>query len=366
MKKWLGLLLVFSFVWTTLPAWASLSFYQDKKGNVIVEGTSCEDFSRMMQLVDENPTAGLPNMQEPLIKNQPEDDPTVPATPKLRKDGTPFTIDGIPFYQLQNTLLSYVRDVNWKTGFHFTLRDASFFERLKMVCSGAISYTKPLRIQLDELDPDLDKHLEDASNSAVDALAEAAVRDSFQELVSLSLTGLEHAVVTDKPFLLLAIDANTYDALVKRNPLIAELMDNMYVFFSTRATQMPPEFDANTPALLKIAKYGKGDALRTFEVLAQFATKMHELHQKALLTQQQEKDIHIWRLRTAFERIARKLKIEKKAAKIAYKNPENQQLLNEISNEEKRKPTVKQEAVKLLRSYNQQQIKELLRKYYGE
>ncbi len=366
MKKLLGLLLVCSFIYTASPAWANLSFYQDRNGKIVVEGNSCEDVALLMQLTDdENP----PSSDTPL----PQEDPTI-KTPELRKDGTPFAIQGVPFYRLQNTLLSYVRSLNWKTGFHFTVRDSSFFQRLKMVCSGTIAYSQPIQVQLEEEDPELQKKLnqdlnqglDQASQGLIDSLQEAAEHGTLQELVRLSLTGLEHAILTDKPFLLLLIDAETYDTLVNKNPAIAELMDDMYIFFSTRATKMFPEFGHNTTDLLKISRLGKGDPIHTFELLALFAKKMYELQQQNMLSAQQEKNIYMWRLRTAFERLARDIKIQKKAAKLARKNPDNQQLLYEISKEEKRKPTIKQEAIKLLRSYNQQQIKELLRKYYGK
>ena len=65
-------------------------------------------------------------------------------------------------------------------------------------------------------------------------------------------------------------------------------------------------------------------------------------------------------------RVHHRVEVEKKAAKIAKNDPNNAELIEQINKEEPKKPTLKQEALKLLQSSTQEQVKELIRKYYGK
>ena len=341
------------------PAQAKMEFYQAEDGSIIVEGT-CEDVSQFTQLFDEttdDDTTGQSDTPSTDPQEDPQEDPQV---------NVPKTFHEQEFHVAQSHLIAYVRDVNWKTGYNLTLRDANWINRLKMVCTGAWNYSKPFRVQLEAYDPNLDQHFQQVEDAAFDALAKSVTNATFHKAAKLSLRGVYNAVITEHPFLLLIINEDTYQSLVEEDPQIQDLADNMYKFFVYRAAYMGTEYDSNTDELVRVYKIGKGDALHTWAVFAQFAEKMYQLDTANKLTVEQEKNIHIWKLNSILEKIRRKVQVEKRAAKIAAKDPQNKQWLNEQNETNAKKPSVDQEARKLLQTYTEAQIKALISKYLGK
>ena len=340
----LGIILTLCFFAYSAQA---TTFYQNKNGEIIMEISNCEDASRFWELVEENTE---PN--KPIHEKQ-----TRRAPQKFSEQD---------FNVAQAKLVAFVRDVNWKTGFHLTMRDANFFQRLKMICTGVIDYTKPYRVNLSVMYPDLENTITSVEDETFNALEKYAMTAAFEDAAELTEKGLRYAIITDQPFVLLLIDQGTYKELIKIDPQIEELANNLYMFFAYRSAYMGDEYNENTDELIDIAKLGQGDAVSTWKILAQFAQRMYELDIAGDLTPEQEKNIHIWRLQAAMTRVHHRVEVEKKAAKIAKNDPNNAELIEQINKEEPKKPTLKQEALKLLQNSTQEQVKELIRKYYGK
>lgn len=326
----------------------AMEIYQTKD-ELLLYPTSCQDVARIAQLFGDDDT-----QEQSGAKTEKENDGT----------NGPRTFHEQEFSVAQAKLTAYVREVNWKTGFNLTLRDANWFERLKVVCTGVVNYSKPFRVQLDSIDPDIDEHLEEAADQAIDALKQTVTNATFHKAAKLTLHGLGNAMITNKPFLLLLIDEDTYDNLVKEpNSQIEELADNMYQFFAYRAAYMGEDYNKNTPHLLGVARLGKGDAINTWANMNQFATKMYQLEKENKLTPETEKSIHIWKLNAIFQRIKRKVDVEKKAAKMAAKKPENKTWIKEQSKANPKRLSKKQAARQLLQRSTEKEIKALMDKY---
>ena len=73
-----------------------------------VEAESCQDIYRLKEVFDEAPEA-VASVQE-----------------ASETTDVPPTFSEQDFQVAQGKLIAYVRDVNWKTGLHLTLRDATF------------------------------------------------------------------------------------------------------------------------------------------------------------------------------------------------------------------------------------------------
>lgn len=328
----------------------AMDFFQDPDtGTLFVESNSCQDMYRLSQVFGDK-------TNEDVLPNGPSQAHAV--LPTFHEQN---------FQYAQEKLIAFVRDMNWKTGLHLTLRDASFFQRLKMICSGVNTYTKPFRLQLSIHDPQADEHLAQLENAAIDALQEKVTDATFHKVAKLSIRGLHTAIITNKPFLLLLIDEDTYHQLVEIDPAIQDLADNLYKFFAYRAVYMDEEYNQNTKALIKVSKIGDGDAVQTWAIMATFAEKMYWLDQEHQLNPDQESHNHIWRLRATLSKIKRHVEIEKRAATLALEqNPSYRKWLNEQNNTNRKKPTLDQEAVMMLKSLTEKQIRDLIEKYKGK
>ncbi len=347
MKKLYVLLISLFVLGSTAPV-SAMSFYQSTTdpNTWFIEGESCQEMTRLAEVFD----------------NDPETKPTVQAD----SSDTPPTFSEQDFPVAQSKLIAFVRDVNWKTGMNLTLRDATFFQRLKIVCTGINDYTKPFRMQFSQYDPDMDEHLEELENAAIDALEEAVTDATFNQAAKLSIRGVYNAIITDKPFLLLIIDEHTYQQILELDPQVEELANSMYKFFAYRAIYMGEEYSQNTTSLIKASKHGKGDAIHTWSMMAAFAEQMYELDQDSQLTPEKEKSNHIWRLRATMAKIRHHVKVEKRAVEIALRNPNYQEWLNTQNATNPKKPTLDQEAEKLLQESTEDEIKALISKHAGQ
>ena len=349
MKKLYILLVGLFMLGSTTPAGA-MTFSADptEPNTWYVEAESCQDMYRLKEVFD---------------------DDTQPSTaPQEASEATevPPTFSEQDFPVAQGKLIAYVRDVNWKTGLHLTLRDATFFQRLKIVCTGINNYTKPFRIQFSQFDPDMDEHLEALENAAIDALEETVTDATFSQASKLSTRGIHDAIVTDTPFLLLIIDEQTYQQVKEYDPEIENLANNMYKFFAYRAVYMGEEYNENITALIKASRKGNGDAVHTWAMMANFAERMYALDQDSQLTPEREKSNHIWRLRATMAKIRHHVKVEKRAVEIALQNPNYQAWLKNLDQTNPKKPTLDQEAETMLKEMTPEQIKALISKHAGK
>ena len=332
------------------------SFYQNQEGEIIMEITNRNEAERLLALADEN--FQLPDAQELL-----EGEEDKPLTPKAFSEQD--------FNVAQSKLVAFVRELNWKTGFNLTLRDANLFKRLKMVVSAATLYTQPMRVNLSTVYPDLENQLTKLEDELMVVVQEYATASTFDKAIQLSTLGLRYTILTDKPFILLFLDEGQYKELValdkrlhpEEDSAIETLANNLYTFFAYRAVYMEDKYNKNTEKLIYISEMGKGDAQHTWEKLAEFAARMYAYNATNDLDPEQEAKVHIPRLEFAMRRVKHDLKVEKKAAKMAYQDPANAALVKEINDEGPKRPTLEQEARQLLQRSTQAEIKEMILKH---
>ena len=376
-----------------LPAsgFAAVSFYRAPNGQLVLEATDCQSISRIADIAnfpDDPPTTEEEEEEEKSSTGQTTKQVSpdiaggvqtilsavlakeeVPQRTKSFEDISEEEIsrlEAADFYERQESFMTFVREVNWKTGLQITWRDFSFFRRLKMACSGVSQLTKPIRVGLDAYVGDLDSVIETASDQGVNKLAQAVRGHSFSAMTKLSVVGMVDAIAQKNPFLLLTLDEDTYNKLVETEPKIADLFEDMYVFFAIRAVRMDSEFDVNTEDLIRVSKIGKGDAFNTWKVLAEYAKKMLELSRDGKLSVDDEKEIHIWKLESSMHYIKEQVRIEKRAAELAAKDPQNSAILEEIKQGPKKKPSLDDKARALLQRSTEDEIKKLIRKYVNK
>ena len=235
------------------------TFYQQPDGEIIMELSTPADATRLVTLFG--------NKKPNKLTTGDGDQPVVP-----------LTFSEQDFNVAQAKLIAYVRDVNWKTGFNLTLRDAGFFRRLKIIFTGVMEYTRPYRMSVSAVYPDLENQLADMEDELITVLQDYATATAFDKAIELSLIGLRYAILTDKPFLLLFVDEGQYNELIQldkrlhpdKDSAVETLMNNLYKFFAYRAVYMENGYeqhgyDTNTEQLIKIAKMGEGDAVHTWE-----------------------------------------------------------------------------------------------------
>ena len=136
----------------------------------------------------------------------------------------------------------------------------------------------------------------------------------------------------------------------------------MYTFFKIRSVRMG-EFSANIKALIDVSKIGKGDSFHTWHTMAQYALKMLELDRQGKLNPEDERDIHIWRLENSMRYIKEHVRVEKRAAEIAAKDPHNAALVSQVLEGPKKKLSLDDKAIELLRKSTQAEIKHMIQKY---
>ena len=273
-------------------------------------------------------------------------------------------IDNVDFEDLQEMLLAFVRDVNWKTGLKITYRDLTWFNRLKMACRGINQMTKPVRANFEAYIGDISSSLDQASDAIVDHLATSSRGHSFDSMARLSVWGLVNALDIRNTVLLLLVDHETYNQLVSIDPKIAQLYQDMFTFFKIRAVRMTgADYDKNTKELIRVSKLGEGNYIATWHAMAEYAQKMMVLDRRGLLNPQDEKDIHIVRLEASIRYIKEQTRVEKRAAEIAMADPNNAAMVYELQHGAKKKPSLDEKALDLLKTLTPEQTKALIFKY---
>ena len=393
-----------------LPSSAAMKFYRTADGQIVAEATECQDISRLLDLVgvpddppggsvgtpvpeeQESPTVEGSEMNDPHavddVPPAPPEDPThtqqlLQGTNTLanavfgpEEQYTPTNSHGISaqtedllnatsFEERQDSFITFVRDVNWKTGLQITFRDLGFFRRLRMACTGINQLSKPFRVKFGSYAGGLDQAIETLADAGVNQLAKAARDHSFNAMSQLSVVGLAIAIEKENPFLLLALDEETYLKVIEVEPRVATLFEDMYTFFKIRSVRMG-EFSANVKALIAVSKIGKGDSFNTWHTMAQYALKMLELERQDKLNPEEERDIHIWRLENSMRYIKEQVRVEKRAAEIAAEDPNYATLVTQVLEGPKKKVTLDDKAVELLRKSTEAEIKHMIQKHIAK
>ncbi len=274
------------------------------------------------------------------------------------------TIDEIDFEDLQEMLLAYVQDINWKTHLRLTYRDLNIFQRFAMLCKGACRIVKPSTAKLTSFLGDIGQNLEEVSDELANKLAESSRGRTFDRAMQLSVIGLVNAVDTQNPFLLMLVNQDTFEEMVRIEPQVKELYKNMFIFFKIRSTRMAgQEYDKNTKELIRVSELGKGNYFQTWKKMAQFALASMESDRKGLLNAQDERDIQIKRLEAAMRYIKEETRVEERAAEIAMADPNNAAMVYELQHGAKKKPSLDEKALELLKTLTPDQTKALIFKY---
>ena len=87
------------------------------------------------------------------------------------------------------------------------------------------------------------------------------------------------------------------------------------------------------------------------------------LDRRGLLNPQDEKDIHIVRLEASIRYIKEQTRVEKRAAEIAMADPNNAAMVYELQHGAKKKPSLDEKALDLLKTLTPEQTKALIFKY---
>ena len=395
----------------TMPISAATNFYvEESSGQIIWGATDCSGEEHLVAVLDKLPddpptgaTASNPDDDDPAAAPTEEDpaaneenpaptenpatsgintveasqelinillgrnDPQVTNKTLLTQKAAEMSdedIDNVDFEDLQEMLLAFVRDVNWKTGLKITYRDLTWFNRLKMACRGINQMTKPVRANFEAYIGDISSSLDQASDAIVDHLATSSRGHSFDSMARLSVVGLVNAIDTKNPFLLMLVDHETYNQLVSIDPKIAQLYQDMFTFFKIRAVRMTgADYDRNTKELIRVSKLGEGNYISTWHAMAEYAQKMMVLDRRGLLNQHDEKDIHIVRLEASIRYIKEQTRVEKRAAEIAMADPNNAAMVYELQHGAKKKPSLDEKALDLLKTLTPEQTKALIFKY---
>ena len=406
MKKLL--LVVTGLCVLALPSQAEMNFYRAPNGQIIIEADDCQSASHLLKLMtpddppggaqnalpDDPPEADLDmpdgNDNVAAFPSAPDEEPTYANSPKVQEGAqtilhalfdkeeplpgqrrlnkvistnTVVNITRDNFDNYRKELLVYVRDVNWKTGLQLTWSDMSFFRRLRMACTGFSQMNQPARVEVESYTGSLDSTIENVADSAVEALSNSSLNHAFAKVVKLSVSGLVDVLDKENPFLLLAIDDETYEFLVEKNPQVKTLFEDMYTFFKIRSVLLSPKYGINIPSLVRMSKIGKGNYFKTWNAMSAYAKIVLDLDEQNDLTPQDEKVSYLWRLNGVMEYIREEGRVEKLAAKILAQDPQNAALIQEMQQNNKKKPSRADKARKLIEISTQDEIKRLLEKY---
>ncbi len=247
-------------------------------------------------------------------------------------------IDESFFKKMQSEFLTYVQKVNWETNLGFTPEDASWLlSTCKYICQGINKICQASNPKdANKFANKLSKSLEDASR-----------RGACNYIMCLTIEELVRRVEVENPFILFAVDLDTFKEAIRIEPEVANVYKNMFKFFKNRATMVGGDYNQNTKELLRIYEFGEKNYFETWKELAQFAQHSKELDSKGQLNPKTEMVAQIKILEVAMLHIADKTKLKREVAKQLKKNPANRAAAKELKRNSKR-PTRKQRASEYL------------------
>ena len=166
-------------------------------------------------------------------------------------------------------------------------------------------------------------------------------------IMCLTTEELVRIIEVENPFVLFAIDLDTFKEAISIEPEVANLYKNMFKYFKDRATLVGGDYSQNTKELLRVSRPGEDGYFETWKELAQFAQHRKELDSKGQLNPKTEMAAQIKILEVAMLHIADQTKVKREVAKQLKKDPANRAAANELKRNIKR-PTQKQRAIDYL------------------
>lgn len=236
-------------------------------------------------------------------------------------------IDEPFFKKMQSEFLTYVQKVNWETNLRFTPRDSNGLMRMcKYVCyvgNTLLLVSSPKNA--DKFANKAEKWLEDASRAR-----------TCNRIMCLSIGELVRKVEVENPFILFAVDLETFQTAISVEPEVGKLYKNMFKFFKNRATMEGGDYNQNTEELLRLSELGEGNYFNTWEELARFSEHSKDLASKGQLNPKTERAAQIKILEVSMLHIADQTKVKKEVAKQLKKNPAYRAAANELKQNAKR------------------------------
>jgi len=241
-------------------------------------------------------------------------------------------IDETFFKMMQSEFLTYVQKVNWETDLNLTPRDSGWLLRMcKDVCQ-VFS-----RQDIDE------KESNKFADKITKKLADAFRKYTCNHIMCLTIDELVRIVEVENPFILFAVDLDTFKEAINLEPEVAKLYKNMFKFFKNRATMIGGNYNLNTKELLRLSKLGEDNYFEAWEELAQFAQHSKELDSKGQLNPKTEMVAQIKILEVAMFHLAEQIKVKREVSKLLKKDPANRAAVKNLKRNAKR-PTRKQRA----------------------
>lgn len=260
-------------------------------------------------------------------------------------------IDEVLFKKMQSEFLTYVQKVNWATDMYFTPRDSKWILRdskwilhmCKYVCGGLSEEGGYQGAN----EKGSNKFINDTANKITKNLGDSLRKGACNYIMCLTIEELVRIAEIENPFILFAVDLDTFKEAIHLEPEVASLYKNMFKFFKDRATMVGGDYNQNTKELLRIAQLGKNSYFETWKELAQFSQHSKELDSKGQLNPKTEMLAQIKILEVAMFHIADRTKVKREVSKLLKKNPANRAAVKNLKHNTKR-PTRKQRAIDYL------------------
>lgn len=360
---------------------------------VLSSDSICEvqQFVQATNAIDKNATAERIFSPEETLSGDKVTQKLIPNIPFISSAAFARVSDGsitsadLPdeFDEIKLDIIGDVKAVNWKTGYNITARDLTFWDRLAFVC-GRVTQSMPIPsvatigIPSSLISDQEVHHIVDSSVQQLVRSIQYSIMDSkLKAEVRYTPEGLYFAILTNHPFLLLTIDDEIYAALeqtemkiltqygrTKDDRLLGILFQNMHRFFDLRHQfeQINPRLRNETNELLKMSRFGAGDAWSTYKLLADHTTIMYKLHEQHILSEDYEENTFI-PLKKLFMQIGNDVQKHHLQEHAIRKDSANTEMVHRVDNEYKHRQHLKENALQELQDKDDSDKELLLRAY---
>lgn len=376
-----------------MPVFAAFSFRMDGDDIVLSADSECEiqQFIQATGEIDKDVMRELQSGNQQFIDNEEVKQKIGPTIPFISSAAFARISDGsitnadLPdeFDEIKSDMIRDIRAVNWKTGYNITAKDLTFWDRLAFVC-GRITKSMPIPsvatigipsslISDDEVHAALDASVQKLTQ----ALQYSIMDSKLKKEVRYTPEGLYFAIITKNPFLLLTIDDDIYATLertemailkqygrTKDDRLLGILFQNMHTFFDLRnkLENINPRLRNETNSLLKMSKYGAGDAWSTYKLLADHTIIMNNLLNQHILNEDYEENTFI-ALKKLFMQIGNDVKKHHTQEHSIRQDPANAEMVHRVDTEYKHIQNLKEDALRELKNTDNADKELLLRAY---
>lgn len=393
-----------------VPSFAGIHFSMDGKDIILTADSDCEieQFIQATRQIEKDvqtqkdilevPTAqadslsvnkddkSLSNQKSFIGKNKIVSDiPFISPAAFARVSDKSITNADLPdeFDEMKLDMIRDIKAVNWKTGYNISARDLTFWDRLAFVCgriTSSVQIPSVATIGIPEslISDEEVRALADSSVQKLTKVLEYSIMDSkLKKEVRYTPEGLYFTIITKNPFLLLTIDDDIYTVLeetemkiltqygrTEDDRLLGTLFQNMAMFFDLRAKfqNINPKLRQETDELLKMSKYGAGDAWSTYKLLADHTILMNTLLQQHILTDDYEENTFV-SLKKLFMQIGDDVKKHHAQESSIRKDPLNAGMVKHVDNEYKHIQNPKEDALKELENLSDTDKEFILRAY---